>query len=167
MHTHGPKRIYSPQSLEWWFERLDEEWEKHFPTEVLELGRTIYRDSQIREVELGASDAIIHRRIEKKEDYTVIEWADGKPSVRSSSTDEQVAQATDDQFTQLAGRLRGRGEGVTGELVVTSLGAFSPLVVPALAAIAEVNPTVPVIETSARSGEGVEDLLDALLGVGA
>ena len=93
MHTHGPKRIYSPQSLEWWFERLDEEWEKHFPTEVLELGRTIYRDSQIREVELGASDAIIHRRIEKKEDYTVIEWADGKPSVRSSSTDEQVAQA--------------------------------------------------------------------------
>ena len=37
----------------------------------------------------------------------------------------------------------------------------------ALAAIAEVNPTVPVIETSARSGEGVEDLLDALLGVGA
>jgi hypothetical protein len=22
MHTHGPKRIYSPQSLEWWFERL-------------------------------------------------------------------------------------------------------------------------------------------------
>jgi superfamily II DNA or RNA helicase len=93
MHTHGPKRIYSPQSLEWWFERLDEDWEKHFPAEVLELGRTIYRDSQIREVELGAADAIIHRRVEKKEDYTVIEWTDGKPSVRSSSTDEQVAQA--------------------------------------------------------------------------
>ena len=93
MHTHGPKRIYSPQALEWWFARLAEEWETHFASGALELGREIYRGSQIREIELGASDAIIHRRVEKKEDYTVIEWADGKPSVRSSSTDETVAQA--------------------------------------------------------------------------
>ncbi len=92
MHTHGPKRIYSPQSLEWWFDRLAEDWEQHFSSEALELGRNIYRDSEIREVELGANDAIIHRRVEKKEDYTVIEWADGKPAVRSSSTDETVAQ---------------------------------------------------------------------------
>ena len=45
----------------------------------------------------------------------------------------QVAQATDDQFAQLAGRIRGQGEGVTGDLVVTSLAVFSPLLVPALA----------------------------------
>ncbi|HLP01571.1 MAG TPA: SNF2-related protein [Opitutaceae bacterium] len=93
MHTHGPKRIYSPQSLEWWFERLSAEWEGFFPEAVLELGREVYRASEIREIELGAADAIIHRRVEKKEDYTVIEWADGRPSVRSSSTDETVAQA--------------------------------------------------------------------------
>ena len=93
MHTHGPKRIYSPQSLEWWFERLTVDWEPHFLPEALELGRQIYRDSEVREVELGANDAIIHRRVEKKEDYTVIEWVDDKPSVRSSSTDELVAQA--------------------------------------------------------------------------
>ena len=35
-----------------------------------------------------------------------------------------VAQATDDQFTQLAGRIRGQGEGISGELLVTSLVAF-------------------------------------------
>jgi superfamily II DNA or RNA helicase len=93
MHTHGPKRIYSPQSLEWWFERLAVDWEGFFPAAVLELGREVYRASEIREVELGATDAIIHRRVEKKEDYTVIEWADDHPSVRSSSTDETVAQA--------------------------------------------------------------------------
>ena len=93
MHTHGPKRIYSPQSLEWWFERLSAEWEAYFPAAVLELGREVYRASEIREIELGASDAIIHRRVEKKEDYTVIEWAEERPSVRSSSTDETVAQA--------------------------------------------------------------------------
>ncbi len=93
MHTHGPKRIYSPQSLEWWFERLTADWSANFSAEALELGRTIYRESEVREVELGATDAIIHRRVEKKEDYTVIEWVGDKPVVRSSSTDEIVAQA--------------------------------------------------------------------------
>jgi DNA-binding transcriptional LysR family regulator len=36
----------------------------------------------------------------------------------------KVAQATDDQFAQLAGRIRGRGDAVTGELVVTSIGSL-------------------------------------------
>ena len=45
----------------------------------------------------------------------------------------QVAQATDDQFTQLASRIRGRGEGVTGDLVVTSLPALSALLTAVLA----------------------------------
>jgi len=45
----------------------------------------------------------------------------------------QVAQATDDQFTQLAGRIRGRGEGVSGELVVTSLAGLSHMISPVLA----------------------------------
>jgi DNA-binding transcriptional LysR family regulator len=44
-----------------------------------------------------------------------------------------VAQATDDQFTQLAGRIKGRGEGVTGELVVTSLPTLTNRLVPVLA----------------------------------
>ncbi|SMY06221.1 LysR family transcriptional regulator [Flavimaricola marinus] len=45
----------------------------------------------------------------------------------------QVAQATDDQFAQLAGRIKGQGESVSGELVVTSLGAFASLITPVLA----------------------------------
>ena len=44
-----------------------------------------------------------------------------------------VAQATDDQFTQLAGRIKGQGEGVTGELVVTSLPNLTNKLVPVLA----------------------------------
>jgi len=44
-----------------------------------------------------------------------------------------VAQATDDQFTQLAGRIRGQGEGVSGELVVTSLPHLTDKLVPLLA----------------------------------
>ena len=45
----------------------------------------------------------------------------------------RVAQATEDQFNQLAGRLKGQGDEVTGELVVTSLASLSPLMVPVLA----------------------------------
>jgi DNA-binding transcriptional LysR family regulator len=45
----------------------------------------------------------------------------------------RVAQATDDQMNQLVGRIRGQGDDVTGELVVTSLVSLSPLLVPALA----------------------------------
>jgi len=46
----------------------------------------------------------------------------------------QVAQATDDQFAQLLGRIKGQGDTVTGDLVVTSIGTLSPLLAPALAA---------------------------------
>lgn len=54
----------------------------------------------------------------------------------------QVAQATDDQFTQLVGRLKGRGDSVTGELVVTSLGLLSPLLVPVIASFQLAHPGV-------------------------
>ncbi len=56
----------------------------------------------------------------------------------------QVAQATDDQFTQLASRLKGRGDSVTGELVVTSIESLSPLLSPVLAEFQMANPGVTV-----------------------
>ena len=52
----------------------------------------------------------------------------------------RVAQATEDQFNQLAGRLKGQGEGVSGELVVTSLDALAPLIVPVLTAFQAAHP---------------------------
>ena len=44
----------------------------------------------------------------------------------------RVAQATDDQFSQLAGRIKGRGNEVSGELVVTSLVNLAPRMAPVL-----------------------------------
>ena len=93
MQRHGPKRIYTPQSLEFWFGKLERDWADYFSVNQLEQGRRMYRDSEIREVELTARDAIIHRKVDKKEEYAVIEWdADGF-SVRSSSTDAELARA--------------------------------------------------------------------------
>lgn len=93
MSSHGPKRVYTPQSLEFWFEKLAVEWEQFFSTEPVERGHQMYRDSEIREIELGAKDAIIHRKVDKKEEYAVIEWEGNELRVRSSTTDEILAHA--------------------------------------------------------------------------
>ena len=44
-------------------------------------------------MELSERDAIVHRRIEKKDEYAVIEWGPTGLSVRSSSTDKDLAHA--------------------------------------------------------------------------
>lgn len=54
----------------------------------------------------------------------------------------RVAQATDDQFSQLAGRIKGRGNAVSGELVITTLSGLSQLLVPPMAAFQEQYPDV-------------------------
>ncbi|AGI66371.1 LysR family transcriptional regulator [Octadecabacter antarcticus 307] len=56
----------------------------------------------------------------------------------------QVAAATEDQFTQLAGRIRGHGDGVSGDLVVTSLVVLSPMLTPILANFRRENPDITV-----------------------
>lgn len=56
----------------------------------------------------------------------------------------QVAQATDDQFNQLVGRLKGQGDDVSGELVVTSLASVAPLLAPVLADFQELHPDLIV-----------------------
>ncbi|WP_170775248.1 LysR family transcriptional regulator [Ruegeria lacuscaerulensis] len=56
----------------------------------------------------------------------------------------RVAQATEDQFNQLVGRMKGRGDDVSGELVVTSLSSLAPLIVPVLSAFQRLHPDLIV-----------------------
>lgn len=93
MQSHGPKRVYTPHSLEFWFGKLEVDWSEAFTTAQLELGRQIYVDGEVRELELTDKDAIVHRRVEKKDEYAVIEWTGETLSVRSSSTDRERAHA--------------------------------------------------------------------------
>lgn len=51
-----------------------------------------------------------------------------------------VATVTEEQFAQLAGRIRGQGETVTGELAVTSVAGLSRLLVPAMASFQAAHP---------------------------
>ncbi|SIS84239.1 transcriptional regulator, LysR family [Roseivivax lentus] len=56
----------------------------------------------------------------------------------------RVAQTTDEQFQQLTSRIKGQGADVSGELTITSLINFAPLMVPALASFQEAYPDVIV-----------------------
>lgn len=55
-----------------------------------------------------------------------------------------VAQATDDQLNQLASRIKGQGDALTGDLNITSLGVLAPLLLPAIAAFQNENPDIRV-----------------------
>jgi DNA-binding transcriptional LysR family regulator len=56
----------------------------------------------------------------------------------------RVAEATHDQFSQLASRIKGRGDTISGELVVTSLIELVGWMTPVLVAFQKENPDVTV-----------------------
>ncbi len=55
-----------------------------------------------------------------------------------------VAQATEEQFSQLASRIKGQGETVSGELVVTSISGVAQLLTPVLASFQAAHPGLVV-----------------------
>jgi len=79
---------------------------------------------------LGVHHATVIRHIDSLEERLGVKLfqrhARGYTSTEAGQDLLQVAQATDDQFTQLVGRIKGRGDDVAGELVVTSLSSVSP-----------------------------------------
>lgn len=85
---------------------------------------------------LGVHHATVIRHIDSLEGRLGVKLfqrhARGYTSTEAGKDLLQVAQATDDQFTQLVGRIKGRGDEVSGELVVTSLSAASPRMTPAI-----------------------------------
>lgn len=97
---------------------------------------------------LGVHHATVIRHIDSLEDRLGVKLFQRHPRGYSSTEAGQdllqVAQATDDQFAQLVSRIRGRGDAVSGELVVTSLAFVSPKLTPALARFQEMYPEVIV-----------------------
>ena len=104
--------------------------------------RTAYNVAKIGTVSgaaeaLGVHHATVIRHIDALEERLGVKLfqrhARGYTATEAGDDLLRVAQATDDQFSQLAGRIKGRGNDVGGELVVTSLGGFGNLLVPVLA----------------------------------
>ena len=97
---------------------------------------------------LGVHHATVIRHIDALEQRLGVKLfqrhARGYTATEAGQDLLQVAQATDDQFTQLAGRIKGQGEGVSGDLVVTSLEMMSDILTPILINFQTSHPEVRV-----------------------
>lgn len=98
--------------------------------------------------QLGVHHATVIRHIDALETQLGIKLfqrhARGYTATEAGRDLLEVARAADDQFAQLAGRLRGQRQTVSGELVVTSLAGLSARLVPALSRFREQHPDVVV-----------------------
>ncbi len=115
--------------------------------------RTAYQVARIGTVSgaadvLGVHHATVIRHVDALEARLGVKLfqrhARGYTATEAGQDLLRVATATDDQFSQLEGRIKGQGEGVSGELVVTSLAAFSPLLTPVLASFQADNADLTV-----------------------
>jgi len=115
--------------------------------------RTAYHVAKVGTVSgaaelLGVHHATVIRHIDALEDQLGVKLfqrhARGYTPTEAGDDLLRVAQATDDQFSQLAGRIKGQGDAVSGELVVTSLGGMSNLLVPVLTAFQKEYPEIVV-----------------------
>ncbi len=115
--------------------------------------RTAYHVARVGTVSgaaevLGVHHATVIRHIDALEERLGVKLfqrhARGYTPTEAGEDLLRVAQATDDQFSQLAGRIKGRGNDVSGDLVVTSLGGLSHLLVPVLAEFQLDHPDIVV-----------------------
>jgi DNA-binding transcriptional LysR family regulator len=97
---------------------------------------------------LGVHHATVIRHIDALEQRLGVKLfqrhARGYTATEAGEDLLQVAKATDDQFSQLASRIKGLGEGVSGELVVTSLSVVSEMLAPLLTKFQEEHPEVTI-----------------------
>lgn len=97
---------------------------------------------------LGVHHATVIRHIDALEGRLGVKLfqrhARGYTATEAGSDLLRVAQATDDQFSQLAGRIKGHGSEVSGDLVVTSLANMSQRMASTLVAFQKRHPDVTV-----------------------
>ena len=145
MPAREAKRTYSPAAIETWFDRLGDDWEKFFANDEIELARELYRESQVRELQLDPGSIVVHRKKGRDDVYSVVEWENGAPSVRSGTTDRLEGRA-----------LAAAGLYETEELVATEASPLPPeervcvLPLPAPKALPEKEEEVPHTDLKMR-----------------
>ena len=115
--------------------------------------RTAYQVARIGTVSgaaevLGVHHATVIRHIDALEkrlgEKLFQRHARGYTATESGRDLLAVAQTTEEQFAHLVNRIRGQGETVSGELVVTSISGISDLLTPVMTSFQELWPEVRV-----------------------
>ena len=92
MISNGPSRTFTKDAVEAWLFRLSScDWEKHIPEPQLKLARSYYREGYLSTLDLQENQAIVTKKINREETYSVVEWnRSNRPEIRTSMDDEQL-----------------------------------------------------------------------------
>ncbi len=97
---------------------------------------------------LGVHHATVIRHIDALEGHLGVKLfqrhSRGYTATEAGEELLRVAKATDDQFTQMVGRIKGHGTDVSGDLVVTSLDSLVPRIAPILVAFQQAHKDIMV-----------------------
>jgi len=94
MISNGPARTFTRNAVEAWLFRLSEcDWEKFINKDHLKIGRTFYREGTLSSLDIQTSQIIVTRKVNRVETYSVIEWNEQRPEIRTSSPDDTLGIA--------------------------------------------------------------------------
>ena len=89
MISNGPSRSFTREAVETWLHNLSNcDWERKIPEKILKQARQFYRNGNLSTLDLKSKQAIVTQKIMRNESYSVIEWNEDKPVVRTSLDDE-------------------------------------------------------------------------------
>ena len=89
MISNGPSRTFTREAVEAWLLKLSEcDWEKNIPEDLLNKARQYYREGQLTAIDLQSDQAIMVKKVNREESYSVLEWKENAPIIRTSLEDE-------------------------------------------------------------------------------
>ncbi len=94
MISNGPSRTFTHEAVEAWFRRLStSEWENGFSEKHLRTAREFYREGYLSTLDIQENQAIVTKKVNREESYSVVEWNGKCPEIRSSIEDEDLGIA--------------------------------------------------------------------------
>ncbi|MEC8013148.1 MAG: DEAD/DEAH box helicase [Verrucomicrobiota bacterium] len=91
MISNGPSRTFTREAVEAWLHRLSLcDWEKSIDRNLLNKAQTYYRKGLLSALDIQSEQVIITQKVNREETYSVVEWKNGKPEIRTSLDDENL-----------------------------------------------------------------------------
>ena len=94
MISNGPSRTFTQEAVEAWFRRLcASDWETFFSDEQLKKAQEYYRAGYLSTIDIQENQAVITKKINREETYSVVEWNGKGPEIRTSLDEEEIGIA--------------------------------------------------------------------------
>ena len=91
MISNGPSRTFTREAVEAWLHRLSlTDWEKNIEQGLLREAQAYYRKGLLSALDIQTEQAIIIQKVNREETYSVVEWNENKPEIRTSLEDENL-----------------------------------------------------------------------------